>query len=192
MSDQPNSLMRTRLGVGGVKLFNIPGVIYPKSMLKAAPGMNPSTGRPYVRPPARSISTVQAAGLFGILPSSVRLLLHRHKVRFFEVCTWSGQRSKYWSLPKVMRLLEKMPKQPPRQPRGTLTLAQAMEQLPCSRSTLQRHTAKGRVRVLARRQPTPRGFRMVYYYNAADVKKLAVYLQFLAIQRKERKARFGA
>ena len=129
---------------------------------------------------------------FGIRPSSARTLLRRHKVRFYIVQAGSSPWTKYWSRAQVQRLLAKMPQQPARQPRGTLTLHQAMALLPCSRSTLQRHTVDGRVRVVVRRQPTPRGMRVVYYYNAADVKRLRTYLLFCAVQRQERMSKFGS
>lgn len=188
---QSNSLMRTRRGLGGVKLFNIPGVIYPESMFAAPPGMHPRTGLPYSRPPANTVSTYAVAKRLGILPSSARALLRRHKVRFYIVQAGTAPWTKYWSRRQVQRLLEKMPRQPARQPRGTLTLHQTMELLPCSRSTLQRHTANGRVRVVVRRHATPRGLRAVYYYNAADVKNLRTYLLFCAQQREARASKFG-
>ncbi len=185
MSVRPNSLMRTRRGLGGVKLFNIPGVIYPESLLVAKPGMDPKTGSPYPVPPANTIDSVQAAAWFGILVSSVRILLHRNKVRFYIVQKSGCPRALYWSRAQVLRLLKKFPQVASAKPRGMLTLRQAMERLPCTRSTLQRHTTGGRVRVLPRRVKTPLGMRIVYYYHAGDIKKLCEYLLLCANQRQE-------
>lgn len=186
MSVRPNSLMRTRRGLGGVKLFNIPGVIYPESLLVAKPGMEPHTGQPYPAPPPNSIDSAQAAAWFGILVSSVRLLLHRRKVRFYIVQKPGCPRCLYWSRAQVLRLLKKFPQDAPGRPRGMLTLREAMERLPCSRSSLQRHTSSGRVRVLARRVKTASGMRTIYYYHAGDIKKLRGYLLMCARQRRER------
>lgn len=191
MNLRPEGLVRTRRGLGGVKLFDLPGVIYPQSMLAAPPGMHPRTGRPYSRQPRKTVSSELAAKWFGILPSSVRILLHRHKVRYYIVQKDGCPRMVCWSLCQVRRLLEKMPREPARKPRGMLTLQQAMALLPCTRSTLQRHTAKGRVRVVRRRHMTPYGMRVVHYYDREDVKKLGTYLKFCARQRAELKAKFG-
>lgn len=191
VSLQSNRPMLTRRGLGGMKLFNIPGVVYPQSVLEAQPGMHPRTGCPYSKPPPNTLSTGAVAMRLGIRASSARSFLHRHKVRFYIVQYGSSPRMKYWSRHQVQRLLAKMPQQSEKRPRGTLTLRQAMEQLPCTRSTLQRHTANGRVRVVVRRQATPYGMRAVFYYNAADVKRLSSYLQFCEQQRAARTRKFG-
>ena len=191
MSVQANSLMRTRRGLGGMKFFNVPGVYYPQEVIKPARGMNRETGLPFRKPPANTIGTPQAAAWFGISQSSVRLLLHRHKVRFYYVRGRACPRFVYWNRAQVQRLLDSQPGKSCKQPRGMLTLQQAMAELPCTRSTLQRHTAKGRVRTAVRRVATARGLRRVYYYHAGDVKKLCAYLRFCAAQRQERKAKFG-
>ena len=185
MNVRPNSLMRTRRGVGGVKLFNVPGVIYPESLLVAKPGMNPKTGSPYQLPPPNTVDSVQAGSWFGIKASSARILLHRNKVRFYIVQKNGCSRTLYWSRAQVLRLLKKFPQETLTKPRGMLTLRQAMGRLPCTRSTLQRHTVSGRVRVLPRRIKTTSGMRIVYFYHAGDIKKLGEYLQFCARQRRE-------
>lgn len=191
MSLQPNKLMRTKRGLGGIRLLDHPGVFYPKSVLVAPPGMHPNTGLPYRKAPANTISSAQAAAIFGICTSAVRMHLHRHKVRFYFVRDSAHSITAYWSLRQVQTLHSKVAEFAASPPRGMVDWRRALEILSCSRTTLQRHAANGRVRVRRLRRPTSSGTQTVCYYNVADLKKLRTYLLFCAEQERAVRERFG-
>lgn len=191
MSLQPNQLLRTKRGLGGIRLLDHPGVFYPKSVLVAAPGMHPNTGKPYRKPPANTISSAGAAALFGICTSAMRLRLHRHKVRFYFVRESVRAVTLYWSLRQVQALHAKVVEFSATPPRGMVDWRRAIEMLPCSRTSLQRHARNGRVRVRRLRGNTASGTQTICYYNVADLKKLRTYLLFCADQEREARERFG-
>lgn len=64
---------------------------------------------------------------------------------------------------------------------------QAVKLLGRSRSTLQRHAQKGRVRTERVRQVTGSGIQTRCYYNVADLKKLAAYLLLYCEQELNRR-----
>lgn len=192
MSTPPNTLLKTRIGLGGVRLLDHPGITYPESILKAAPGMHPQTGKPYSKPPAHTISSAQAAALLGTCVSSARMRLHHHKVRFYYVRQGYSPVTAYWSRRKVQELVDKAAREAHDAPRGMVGWRQALEMLPCSRASLQRHAMLGRVRVRRLRMQTASGKQTVCFYSVADLKRLRTYLQFCAAQELAIRKRFGA
>lgn len=191
MAIQPNVLLRTKIGLGGIRLLDYPGITYPDSVLKAAPGMHPQTGKPYSRPPANTVSSSQAAAMLGSSIPCARMRLHRNKVRFYFVQVGTSHTTLYWSRRKVQELVDLAAKKARNAPRGMVTWRQALEILPCKRSSLQRHVKNGRVRTRWLRMPTVSGIQTVRFYNVADLKKLRTYLLFCARQSSERMERFG-
>ena len=191
MAIQPNLLLRTKIGLGGIRLLDYPGLTYPESVLKAAPGMHPQTGRPYSRPPANTVSSAQAAAMLGTCISSTRARLHNHKVRFYFVQVGSSHTTLYWSRRKVQELVDSAAKKACGAPRGMVGWRQAVEMLPCTRSSLQRHVKNGRVRTRCLRVPTVSGMQTVRYYSVADLRKLRTYLLFCAAQESEARRRYG-
>lgn len=191
MAIQPNVLLRTKIGLGGIRLLDYPGITYPDSVLKAAPGMHPQTGKPYSRPPANTVSSAQAAAMLGSCISAARMRLHRHKVRFYFVQQGTSHTKLYWSRRKVQALVDSAAKKAHAAPRGMVRWRQAVEMLPCTRSSLQRHVKKGRVRIRRLRMPTVSGMQPVCFYNVADLRKLRTYLLFCVAQEKEAHSRYG-
>lgn len=191
MAIQPNVLLRTKIGLGGIRLLDYPGITYPDSVLKAAPGMHPQTGKPYSRQPANTVSSAQAAAMLGTCISAARMRLHHHKVRFYFVQLGTAHTTLYWSRRKVQELVDSAAKVARTVPRGMVGWRQAVEMLPCTRSSLQRHVKNGRVRIRRLRMATVSGMQPVCFYNVADLKKLRTYLQFCAAQEREAHRRYG-
>lgn len=191
MAIQPNVLLRTKIGLGGIRLLDYPGLTYPDSVLKAAPGMHPQTGKPYSRIPLNTVSSAQAAAMLGTSISSARLRLHNHKVRFYFVQSGTGHTSLYWSRRKVQELVDGAAKKARAVPRGMVGWRQAVQMLPCTRSSLLRHVKRGRVRIRRLRMATISGMQTFCFYNVADLKKLRTYLLFCAAQEHEAHRRYG-
>ena len=191
MAIQPNVLLRTKIGLGGIRLLDYPGLTYPDSVLKAAPGMHPQTGKPYSRQPANTVSSAQAAAMLGTCVSSARMRLHHHKVRFYFVQLGTSHTTLYWSRRKVQELVDAAAKKARSAPRGMVGWRQAVEMLPCTRSTLNRHVKRGRVRIRRLRMATVSGMQTLCFYNVADLKKLRTYLLFCAAQEDEARRRYG-
>lgn len=177
MNANPFELPRTKIGLGGVRLINVAGATHPESALKARPGMHPKTGNPYGKPPKNTVYSAQAAELLGIRPVSARARLLRHKVRKYYVQLPGGPIMAYWEKKKVLALVRRQAAVRSGVPRGMVGWRQAVKLLGRSRSTLQRHTQKGRVRTQRVRQATGYGMQIRCYYNVADLKKLAAYLR---------------
>lgn len=187
MDTNPFELPRTKIGLGGVRLIDMPGVKHSESVLKAGRGMHPYTGKPYRKPPRNTISSAQAAELLGILPPSARARLRRRKVREFYVQLPGGPVTAYWQKKKVLELARRQAAVHCGAPRGMVGWRQAVKLLGRTCSTLQRHARKGRVRTQLVRQPAGCGMQTVCYYNAADLKRLAGYLRLCRAQELERR-----
>lgn len=172
----PNTLPRTLKGLGGVRLFNIPGVIYPKEILVAKRGMNRQDGKPYRAIPAWGISTREAANLLGCTPGCARLWLHRRKVPYHIVSIDSGPPSIYWRRDKVESLANDRLPIINKRPSTLLSPTQAQELLNISRTSLQRYQNHGLLHAVQVRYPTSRGLRKQSYYKRAEVEQLARFI----------------
>ena len=187
MNTNPFELPRTKIGLGGVRLINVASATHPETALKARPGMHPKTGKPYGKPPKNTLSSAQAAELPGIRSVSARVRLNRCKVRKFYVQLPGGPIAVYWQKKKVLELVERQATMCRGAPRGMVGWRQSVKLLGRSRSTLQRHTQKGRVRTQRVRQATGHGIQTRCYYNVADLKKLAAYLHLCCEQELQRR-----
>lgn len=186
MNTNPFELPRTKIGLGAVRLINVAGATHPESALKARPGMHPKTGNPYAKPPKNTISTNQAAALLGIRPVSARARLRRCKVRKFYVQTPGSHIMAYWEKKKALELERGQAAVRSGVPRGMVGWRKAVKLLGRSRSTLQRHAQKGRVRTERVRQAMGHGLQTMCYYNVSDLKKLAAYLRLCCEQELQR------
>lgn len=169
---KPNFIPRTLRGVGGVRLYDIPGVHYPKEMLEAPTERVQESGNPYTTVPKWGISTKAAAVLLHCTPAAARMNLQKKKVRFRLVNEPGKVPCIYWDSDTVTRIAEARLPVVVRIPAKMYTADQAAKVLKISRSTLYRYVQKKRLKEYKVRLKTPLGTRKVSYYLKADVRKL--------------------
>lgn len=181
---KPNFIPRTLIGVGGVRLFDLPGVVYPKEMLRPARGMNRGSGKPYNKIPDWGIDTAEAAKLLRSSRSSARAVLHRHKVGYRLVSVQGGPPRLYWRRSQVEALAAHRMPMVKVCPKRMVDSATAREMLGVGRSTLYRYVQKKLLHERQVRLVTPKGTRLKAYYLRAEVAKLAARMH--AIRARER------
>ena len=174
------NLSRTLLGVGGARLFNLPGVIYPKEMLITKVGLNQRSGKPYRVPQSNwGVTSNEAAKLLHCTPSAARSLLHRHRVPFRIVGAEGQSLRFFWNKKRVQALVAQ---RLPIAIKSSLTLidaAEAQRILGVGRSTLYRYERRGKLNVTKVRCPSPKGLHPCTLYIREDVERLAQYLHSL-------------
>lgn len=183
---RPHFIPRTLRGVGGVRLFDIPGVVYPKEMLVTKTGLNQKSGRPYREAPRNwGIPTSEAARILGCSPSAARAWLHRRKVSF-RIVGEEGQALRlYWHKARVEALAKKRLPVLRKKTDELVTSAEALRMLGVGRSTLYRYELRGLLSVTKVRKPSPRGLRTCSYYKRSELERMAKYLSSLREKEKE-------
>ena len=181
---KPNFIPRTLIGVGGVRLFDLPGVVYPKEMLRPARGMNRGNGKPYNKIPDWGIDTATAAEMLRSSRSSARAVLHRHKVGYRLVSVQGGPPRLYWRRTQVEALAARRLPMVQGCPKRMVDSITAREMLGVGRSTLYRYVQKKILHERQVRLVTPKGTRQKAYYLRAEVAKLAARMR--AIRARER------
>ncbi len=175
---RPNFIPRTLIGVGGVRLFNIPGVIYPEEMLKRHAGVKKKDGKPFHSVPSWGITTKEAARILGCSPSAARVTLHKNKVHYRIVSSEQSRRL-YWRKSQVEKIRnDRLPEM--REENHKLVNSQeAVKILGVARSSLQRYVQRGKLRAINVRYVIPNGggARHRTYYERAAVLKLAYRLE---------------
>lgn len=173
---RPNFIPRTLIGVGGVRLFNIPGVIYPDEMLHAKPGVKKKDGKPYKTPPEWGVSSKEAAEILGCSVSATRMALHKHRVHYRWVQDEESRRL-YWRKSQVEKLLQERLPDMKEAPHKLISTKEATELLGISRSTLQRYYLRGKLKGIQVRFILPKaGARRRTYFLRAEVRRLAARL----------------
>lgn len=173
---RPNYIPRTLRGVGGVRLFNIPGVIYPKEILTTKPGFNRKDGRPYRYVPGWGLTSREAAAILGSTPSASRTWLHRRKVPFRIVGEEGQSLRMYWRKDRVLALARERRPIAQKCPESLISTEEACSILSVGRSTLMRYEQKGRLRVRRMRAPSNKGLRLHSFYERTEVEQLAKHL----------------
>lgn len=187
MAVKPNYIPRTLIGVGGVRLYNIPGVTYPDEMLHTKRGTSRSSGQPFRKVPAWGISTAAAAEMLGSSCSSARSVLHRHKVGFRRVAVEGAPPCLYWRREQVEALVKQREPAVRQCPKRMMDSETARSLLGVGRSTLYRYVRKKLLREYRVRLVTEKGARIKTYYLRAEVLKLAARIR--AIRARERELR---
>lgn len=174
---KPNFIPRTLIGVGGVRLFDIPGVIYPEEMLKVQRGVKKKDGKPFRSAPKWGISTKEAAVMLGCSPSAARLCLHKHKV-LYRVVSDEFSRRIYWHRPQVEKIANARLPEMRGENRKLITSQEAVKLLGVSRSSLQRYIQRGKLKAINVRYVVPGGggSRRRTYVERASVLKLSYKL----------------
>ncbi len=166
------SLPRTLAGVGGLKLYDIPGVMYPAHMLPESVQRRLGVVPLLSKPPTWAISARQAAEILGCLPSSARDLLHRERVRFCRVSDGTCPPRTYWDRNRVMSLARRrrpvINKKSPR----LITANEAVSILNVSRNSLSRYVRSGLLQLFRLRVRGTSGARMGCFYLRSEVERL--------------------
>ena len=182
----PNFLPRTLRGVGGVRLYNIPGVVYPKEMLEAPKERRQKSGKPYTTVPAWGITTRAAAQMLDCTLAAARLTMQRHKVTYRLVEEPRNVPRLYWNRAQVEKIVESRLPLVKKIPAKMMSSEEAVRLLGVCRSSLYRYARKGRIREYQVRLMTDAGTRKVSLFLKADVRRLAANLN--AIREFERQA----
>ncbi len=166
---------RTLDGVGGVKLYDIPGVKYPTSMLSESSQRKQGRTLLLNKAPSWSISARQAAAILGCLPSSARDLLHRANVRYCRVYDGTCPPRTYWDRNRVKSLArQRRPVINHKSPR-LLTAGEAVAILGVSRNTLSRFVRSGMLQQFRLRVRGESGARLGCFYLREEVEKLYMH-----------------
>lgn len=169
----PAWLPRTLVGMGGIRLINVPGVKYPDRLFHAERGMNPNTGQPYDRPLHNTVSTAEAAKILGRSNSSSHALLRKKDIPFYYVrLKEDGKRLMYWDREAVKKLIKRLPPVQKRLPQTMIKARDALLILGVVRSTLYRYVASGKLTEIRRRVMTTKGYRHQCLYVKSEVMKL--------------------
>lgn len=131
---------RTLQGVGGVKLWNIKGVTYPKEMLASEQKKLPQRRD---TPPKGWITAKEAAAILGTkTPSAARAYLQNHKVRRVIVPQKGGPPRNFYNPKTVQKLAAQRPPKA-QAPEGWVDSVTARKLIKVGRSTLYRYVARG-------------------------------------------------
>ncbi len=169
----PRLLPRTLRGVGGIRLIDMPGVIYPESVIKGQKGTDIASGKPHAMPPPWGISSRQAAEQLGVSVRSARAILNKHKARYQLVAQRGTPACMFWDKRVVSRLVAKRMPLVRKIPEKLCPASEACLILLVARSTLVRYVQMNLIKEYKLRHVTPTGVRVVSYYLRADVRKLA-------------------
>lgn len=172
----PARLPRTLVGMGGIRLINVPGVKYPDKLFRAEEGMNPRTGQPYDRPLYNTISTAEAAKILGRSNSSAHAFLRKKDIPFFYVrMKGDGKKLMYWDKETVKRMIKRLPPVQKKLPQTMVNARDTLLLLGIVRSTLYRYVASGKLSEIRRRVMTTRGYRHQCLYLKSEVMKLKAW-----------------
>ena len=137
-------LPRTLLGAGGVRLIDMPGVIYPASVLHDPPAPGTHRTNPLPSPPADYISTRQVADTLSISPRSARAMLTRRKTpRVVVRAPGQSVTSHYWSRKALQDIINERNPLVTSLPERLCCSTEACHILMVSRSTLHRYVQRG-------------------------------------------------
>lgn len=169
-------LPRTLVGMGGIRLINVPGVKYPDRLFHAEAGMNPRTGQPYDRPLYNTVSTAEAAHILRRSNSSAHAFLRKKDVPFYYVrMKEDGKKLMYWDREAVNKLIKRLPPVQKRLPQSMIQARDAVLLLGVVRSTLYRYVASGKLTEIRRRVMTTKGYRHQCLYLKSEVMKLKAW-----------------
>ena len=176
---------RTLVGLGGARLYDMPGVVYPAGVLHARKGYERGSGTAYREVPEWGISTQQAARVLGCSDAAARRYLHRHKVPFRVVAAAGRPCINYWRRSCVLALVKDRGEIVKRCPARMVDAEQAMKLLGVGRSTLQRYVQAGRLRQVKLRLLTGQGLKNRAYFLRSHVLVLAARIRAVRAKEKE-------
>lgn len=171
-----------------MRLYDLPGVVYPESVLRARAGYRRGSGEAYRAAPEWGISTRQAARVLGCSEAAARNYLHRHRVPFRAVVEPGRPCINYWRRSCVLALVKQRGEIVKRCPARMMDAARAMRELGVGRSTLQRYVRGGMLRQVKLRVLTPRGLKSRAFFMRAQVRMLAAHMRAVRVKEAEWRA----
>ncbi len=182
---QPNFIPRTLKGVGGVRLIDFPGVVYPPEMLRTREGRDRSNGEPYTERPAWGISSREAAAVLHCSESAARIALHKKRVRCRLVKEPGTPGCLYWDRRQVEQIAGARLPIHESVPGKMVDSQEAADLLEVGRSSLYRYSKKKWLHPVRLRLQTPSGLRIHVYYRRDEVLKLKFRLRALHMRLEE-------
>ena len=171
MFRRANHIPRTLIGVNGVRLYDIPGVIYPAKMLRKTFKYDDKLME---HVPDWGIPTREAAKIVNLKESAARDLLHGKGIRFCRVENPFGVRALYWDRDQVQKLADERAPYVTSKPERLMTSEEAMACLKvASRHTLRTYVKVGLLHEVHLRIPSNKGPRLCCFYPRAQVYRLA-------------------
>lgn len=182
-----NGIPRSLIGAGGVRLYDIPGVIYPQEMLcrkpagaaeAAAAEHEPAEddGEILERPPIWGMPTAEVARQMGCSIGAARMRLQRCGVEHVKVRKSNGSVCSYWRREQVRSIIGTRGADVEGMPSCYLTAAAAAHLLQLSRSSLTRYEKLGKIKAVRVMFRTG-GYKCVKsYYLRSDIRRLIYHL----------------
>lgn len=176
--------IRRRLGVGGIRLYDHPGIRYPKELFVVRRGMNRRNGRPFTDNNDWGVTSREAGRMMGCTAAAARVWLRRRRVPYRFVKSPGCVTTLYWSKARVAALVDsRLPITSRSATSSLITTAEALRILGVSRSSLYRYQIRGLLRAKYVRSLSSRGLRKCIHYYRSEVESLAAAL--IAIRRKQ-------
>ncbi len=182
---QPNYIPRTLRGVGGARLIDFPGVVYPPEMLRAQEPREVIPVAPSRERPVWGIPSREAAALLQCSESAARIALHKRRVRCRTVREPGGTVCLYWDKKQVEKLASSRLPILDSVPGKLVDSRVAAEILQVGRSSLYRYSKKKWLHPIRLRLQTPSGLRIHVYYKRDEVMKLKLRLGALHMRLAE-------
>ncbi len=182
---QPNFIPRTLKGVGGVRLIDFPGVVYPPEMLRSGESRKPNPGQTYTERPVWGISSREAAALLRCSESAARIFLHKKHVRCCMVREPGGICGLYWDRKVVQKIARTRLPVHDSVPDKLIDSRTAADLLEVGRSSLYRYSKRKWLHPVRLRLQTPSGPRLHVYYRRDEVIKLKLHLRALHMRLAE-------
>ncbi len=182
---QPNYIPRTLKGVGGVRLIDLPGVVYPPEMLRTRQGRDRASGEHFTERPAWGISSKEAAGLLHCSEAAARTTLHKKRVRCRSVHEPGASVCLYWDRKQVEKLAARQLPIHESAPCRMVDTQTAADMLEVGRSSLYRYSKKKWLHPIRLRLRTESGLRTHVYYKRDEVVKLKLRLAALHMRLAE-------
>ncbi len=182
---QPNFIPRTLRGVGGVRLIDFPGVVYPPEMLRVREGRDRTNGQPYTQRPAWGISSREAAALLQCSESAARIALHKKRVRCRMVREPGASVRLFWDRKQVEKIAGARLPIHESVPCKMVDSQTAADMLQVGRSSLYRYSKRKWLHPIRLRLQTPSGLRIHVYYKRDEVIKLKLRLGALHMRLAE-------
>ena len=183
---KPHFIPRSLRGVGGVRLFDIPGVVYPREMLVTKAGLDHKSGKPYTKSQkAWGVTTSEAADLLHCSTSAARNWLHRRKVPYRIVGEEGQSLRLFWRRERVIELAQQRWPVLRKRNSSLITSKEAQRILGIGRSSLYRYEQRGQLSVTKMRHTTAHGMRRCSYFKRAEVERLAKYLSSARVKEAE-------
>lgn len=169
----PNSIPRTLRGVGGIRLYDIPGVIYPQEVLITKVGLHKKSGKPYQNASRWGIPTSKAAALLRCSESAARRWLHKNKVPFRIVSADGEPIRLYWHKKSIEKYAASRPPLKRKKHSALITAEEAQSILHVSRSTIGRYQKKGFLSAIPLRTQSATGMHTRLYCKRQEALRLA-------------------